>query len=977
MDDILHGLNKAQREVVTSEASVLQVLAPPGSGKTKTLTSRVAYLIAFKHLKPWNIVTCTFTKKAANEMKERIRSFIGEELSKQIKLGTFHSIAGQYLRKYGQHIGLAKDFGVADTSDSKAIIKRIIKKHDLTSEAPKASGRISANKCKGIESAQFAQTAKNVDQQEFAVIFSEYEAELKASNLLDYDDLLLRCCFLMRTHPQCVSNVEAVLIDEFQDTNTVQYDLMSLFAQQRNMITIVGDPDQSIYGFRHAEIKNLKLMKDQWRDTLTINLEENYRSSGAILHAAQTVIEQDESRPPKKLQATHNYGLRPVLRKLPSAAAEAAWLVAEIKRMCALSGGVLQHSDFAILLRSAALSRVIEAALGRDGMPYRMVGGLKFFERVEVKLVVDYLRVINQPNHGEAVERIINLPPRRIGDATVKSLREEASKRDMSFWDLICGIAQGKTRSTTKLNAPAEKGLASFVNVILSGRRKLEVAEDEQISLVGLINLVAKKIDLQTYLKNKYENEYEAKWSNVEELMAQAADASDPERLKALMEEDTLPAVDDLDQRSTGNEDALSIFLANIALTATAETKTEEGTEPVPQVTISTIHSAKGLEWPVVFLPACYEGSIPHSRSDDNDEERRLLYVGMTRAQAMLYLSCPIKDTQKQETTMSSFLTQPGVQLYFEEHGPSMSLATAKGLATTLRREQPNLSGFNEGKQGLDRDEDNYWPLNGEEAPEERAKWDYGKAANPVAAFGASRPASWVPASAVTTQQQQGFSTASAMMSAGLGTVKDDFNAAYDDLLEKDRLKAIDKKRLEATKNSDTDVPKGRKRQIEGQGSISTFFAKRRPPSMKAESSGEHFTMPLATHTSRSDPLRDISNLDRRQLSDPLPSKPALAGLHKPRIAPLRRAPSSHAALPNKGYMFLSSSPQKPEDEENDPEPISEEPDPEDEVAQPQFKPASTFHTTSLQTLQQQPAARGRRYGVKPSINGWANRARK
>ena len=264
-------------------------------------------------------------------MKERITSFVGSDLSRQLKLGTFHSVALRYLKTYGQHIGLPKDFGIADANDCKAILNRLIKQHGMGVTVGQAVGRISQRKAKG--DSIDGKTKKSVEQQEFDLLFAEYEASLLASNLLDYDDILLRCSTLLRSHPQCVSNVQAVLIDEFQDTNNIQYDLMSLFAQHQNVITIVGDPDQSIYGFRNAEIKNLARMRTQWPDTLTINLEENYRSSGAILSAAQNIIEQDESRPPKKLQATHSIGLRPVLRKLPSAKAEAQWLVSEIKRM--------------------------------------------------------------------------------------------------------------------------------------------------------------------------------------------------------------------------------------------------------------------------------------------------------------------------------------------------------------------------------------------------------------------------------------------------------------------------------------------------------------------------------------------------------------------------------------------------------------------------------------------------------------------
>ena len=970
MDDVLQELNSAQRAAVTSSSPVLQVLAPPGSGKTKTLTARVAYLIAHDQLKPWNIITCTFTRKAANEMKERIRNFVGEELAKQIKLGTFHAIAVQYLRQYGQHIGLEKDFGIADSSDSKAILKRIIKKHNFGLEPSPALGRISAQKCKGIDSEHLAKKTKNVEQQDFAKVFAEYEAELQASNLLDYDDLLLKCCFLMRTHPQCVSNVQAVLIDEFQDTNNIQYDLMSLFAQKRNAITIVGDPDQSIYGFRNAEIKNLARMKQQWQDTLTINLAENYRSSGAILYAAQKIIEQDESRPPKKLQATHSLGQRPVLRKLSTAAAEAAWLVSEIKRMRALTGHMLQASDFAILLRSAALSRVIEAALGKEGVPYRMVGGVKFFERAEVRLILDYLRVINQPNHSEAVERTINVPPRRVGDATVKSLHEEARSENVSLWSLVCDAAQGRTRLTTKLSASAERGLASFVNVILSGRRRLASSGVEQVSVVDLIDLVIKKIDLQGYLKHKYENESEARWSNVEELIAQAADVSDPARVKAMMEEGALPAVNGLDQRASTEGDALMLFLANVALSTSAEEKAAEESEPIQQVTISTIHSAKGLEWPVVFIPACYQGSIPHSRSDDNDEERRLLYVGMTRAQAMLYLSCPIKNTQREDTTMSSFLTQSGVSNFFEEHGPSMSLASAAELATTLRREVPSATAFEEGKQSHERHEDNYWPVNGEECLEELTKWDYGKADNMPPVFGTTRSAAWA-SSTTMIQQHQGVST-SMPVNAGFVSVK----AKYEEQLEQDRLRAIDK-RSKAREKTSAEAPKGRKRQIEGQRTISGFFPKRQQTSSVKEITPGNVHASFRSAGGLSKPLRDISNVNPPQEEDPLPSKPMLAPSHKLRSAPLRQPAPTQATASDKGYVFLSSSPPPPENDENQPSnTVTTDQQTKATEKFQQFKPASSFHATSMQTLQQAPA-RAKRYGVRPSFNGWGNRAKK
>ncbi|KAF2771021.1 UvrD-helicase-domain-containing protein, partial [Teratosphaeria nubilosa] len=727
---ILAGLNRNQRDAVTAPDKVLQVLAPPGSGKTKTLTARVAYLISEQHLKPWNIIVCTFTNKAADEMKDRIRGFIGDEVAKQLKLGTFHSIALRYLRSYGQHIGLEKDFGIADSNDIKAIVNRIIKQKDLTIDGGVARGRISSLKAQGIGSEHHRRTAskQKEHEQEFALVYSEYEATLQASKLLDFDDILLRCCDLLRAQPGCVSNVEALLIDEFQDTNHIQYELMGLFSGQRNHITIVGDPDQSIYGWRSAEIKNLTKMKKQWSDTRTINLEENYRSSGAILYAAQHIIEQDQSRPPKKLQATHSPGLRPVLRKVPSPAAEARWLVSEVKRIRALTGGLLEYSDFAVLLRSAYLSRPIETALGEEGVPYRMIGGTKFYDRAEVKLVLDYLRVLQQPDNSEAVSRIINAPARRIGDKTVESLQAEARTKSVSLWAHVSSIAQGECKSATKLNEPSRKGLEAFANIILSVRKRMVNADGRRLALPDLVNLLFKKLSFQEYLKKKYSEDHEARWANVEELLAQASEAPAPEALQSMIEEDELPAIDGLDQREQSpGEDALSVFLANIALTSSAEDKAEQSKEKIQQITLSTIHGAKGLEWPVVFIPGCYEGSIPSTRSENTDEERRLLYVAMTRAQAVLYLSCPLKNSRREEAILSNFLAKSGVSIYFEEHGPSLSVQTVSGLAVTLRRDSPALTIIEQAKSALEHDEDNYWPVNGEEPAEESARWDHGR----------------------------------------------------------------------------------------------------------------------------------------------------------------------------------------------------------------------------------------------------------
>lgn len=663
MDTILNGLNTAQYAAVTSPAAVLQILAPPGSGKTKTLTCRVAYLMSKYGYQPWNILCLTFTIKSSREMRERIAKLVGGGMESKLILGTFHSVCWRYLVSYGHLIGLQKGFGVADTTDSSGIIKRIVKRGSLNIDPRKAQARISSCKSRGIRLCDMQQqgsTARNIDQQEFLILFEGYQDQLNISNLLDYDDILLRCADLLREHPECVANVEAVLIDEFQDTNIVQFDLMILFSTRHRRVTTVGDPDQSIYGWRSAEIKNLGRMQTQYPDTLLINLEDNYRSSGAILLAANEIIEQDITRPPRPLLPTHCLGTVPVLRQLPTAEIEAKWIVLEITRIAGMTGGLLGHADFAILLRSASLSRHIEAAMGKAGIPYRIIGGQKFFDRIEIKILLDYLRVISQPDNNDALSRIINVPARNIGVTTVKALLEEAEMKKISLWVLIRNFAQGHTTPRSKISKQGERALSVFLNLILSARTRLVDAKNPS-SPEELLQLIIKKLDFGKFLERYYEKDHEGRWSNVQELLIQAAEfcqsSHDCQEAEDL---DALPQIEGLEQEKFKSaEEALSRFLANVAL-ATELQKVDSSSEgellPAAQVIISTIHAAKGLEWPAVFIPSVYDGSIPHSRAEDTDEERRLLYVAMTRAQALLYLSWPVKNSQK--GTVSGSITR-------------------------------------------------------------------------------------------------------------------------------------------------------------------------------------------------------------------------------------------------------------------------------------------------------------------------------
>ncbi|KAF2752094.1 ATP-dependent DNA helicase pcrA, partial [Sporormia fimetaria CBS 119925] len=708
MDAILAGLNEAQRAAVTSQANVIQVLAPPGSGKTKTLTARVAYLIS-QGLRPWNIVVCTFTIKAAREMKERISGMVGDGIEQKLILGTFHSVARRFLVRYGQEIGIEKSFGVADTTDSLAIIKRIIKRHDYNVEPKKARSTISALKSKGTSADEYAALQKKALEHEMMCVYSEYEETLKASKLLDYDDLLLRCVDLLRRNLACASSIEAVLIDEYQDTNNVQYELMKLLAQKLKRITIVGDPDQSIYSFRSAEIKNLYRMRDEYPESLVINLENNYRSSGCILSAAKAVIEQDDSRPSKPLQATHCVGEQPTLRHLADARKEAEWIVEEIQRSRTLSAGLLNFGDYAILLRSSPLSLSIERELGYKGIPYRMVGGRRFFDRAEIRLVLDYLRVINQPNHNDAILRVINEPSRQVGEATVKALVEQAEAEKVPLWSVLLSLARGCGRSATKVSKQAQGGIDKFVGIILSSQRKL--TKDDECNLYDLMTHLLQKVSMHAYLKKQYPEGWEERWANVEELIGQATQLAASIANGEAVYDDMLPEVDGLEQRPDTAADILSKFLSNVALAS--EIEGPEGEDP-NQVTISTIHAAKGLEWPIVFIPGVYDGSIPHSRADDHDEERRLLYVGMTRAQSLLYLSCPAKLSGQDESTLSAFISKPSIQRFFSLRGPSFGCTAISDLARILSRPCPSLSEVEAARSLLERIEDDKFPLHRE-----------------------------------------------------------------------------------------------------------------------------------------------------------------------------------------------------------------------------------------------------------------------
>lgn len=688
---ILDTLNEAQCRAVCSEAATVAIMAGPGSGKTHTLTSRVVWLVDALGFLPQNVIVATFTVKAAREMRERITKALGVDRANRMVLGTFHSIARRYLAAYGTHVGLDHKFGIADDGDSRAIIARVCKRLQLGLDPVRARAWISKRKAKGTKWTPAPLKRKHSGEaaegmKSFELCYQEYQDQLHQSNLLDYDDLLVRCVELLQKHPACVSNVEAVLIDEYQDTNGVQYDLMRLLAQKQNRITIVGDPDQSIYGWRSAEIGNLRQLFTDFPGTDQIPLEENYRSSQAILDAALSVIQQDSTRYEKVLKPVHDRGTRPTLRRLKTSADEARWIVGEIRRLQMMSGHMLGHEDVAILLRSAALSRQIESALGKAGIPYRMVGGFKFYDRAEIKILLDYLRVIHQPESTDALARILNVPKRGIGDTTIKALVEEAETSSQSLWTLLVKHCRGAREARTKIKKTVEQKISGeLIRLVLDVQKKIKQPPNgSSYDLNNILDEILTRLNFERFLADTYHEDHEQRWANIQEFRALANDF-----IKDLNAgpDDQLPEVAGLEQ--VREDDVLAKFLANVSLASDAQKK-GQNQESKPMVTLSTIHAAKGLEWPVVFVPAAYVGSIPHVRSEDTNEERRLLYVAMTRAKVLMYLSCPCYNTSyggHAEVELSNFI-EP-VAKSFSKVGPGLESHRLETIGRILGREVP------------------------------------------------------------------------------------------------------------------------------------------------------------------------------------------------------------------------------------------------------------------------------------------------
>lgn len=737
----LQCLNPAQVRAVRHPHDIpLQILAGPGSGKTKVLTSRIAYLILHEHVQPSSICAVTFTNKAAREMKERLTKVIGKAKVDEVKMGTFHALCALFLRRYPTRVGIKSNFTVCDADESKKILKKLLgsykdylEERNITLDVRSVTSIISKAKSRGeswralavrststIELA--SQTGHDLNRI-IAELYEAYEKYLRENNSLDFDDLLVYGVELFSRNKEVIAWCTHVLVDEFQDTNTLQYELMRHIASVSRCVTIVGDPDQSIYGWRSAEVANLAKMRIDFPSTVQILLEENYRSTASILRACMSIVAQDHSRIQKTLHTSHPDGCCPVLQCFPSEQDEAACIAREIKRLSASSGGMLGWEDFVILLRMNSLSRSLESALRKEGIPCRVLKGQKFFERLEIKDLLAYLQVVDNPDFVPAFERVINVPPRGIGDKTLGEILRTAQGRRLSPVALVEHIYDSKIPD---IKPSIKRKVGSFVRTV----RELRLAAQKGRMPADIIRKLISLTEYEDHLK-KTQPDSDARWENVMELMSFASEVqtdlvpyaledlssgSGPETDKdwddmpneteaAQFNADGLIELKHSAAEGPGNREALSesnplrLFLQASQLSGDSGDGGEGGEKE--KVTISTCHSAKGLEWPVVFIPAVEEGTFPFALSEDLNEERRLLYVACTRAQNLLYLSHCNKRLvagRQIDRKLSAFVASVIEEApdTFTDEPPELSYPDLAQMAAVLGREAPNKAAVRE-----------------------------------------------------------------------------------------------------------------------------------------------------------------------------------------------------------------------------------------------------------------------------------------
>ncbi len=624
MQEILEGLNEKQYEAVIHTKGPCLVIAGAGSGKTKVLTHKIAYLIGEQNVKPWDIIAITFTNKAANEMKERITNLVGD-IAKDIWMGTFHSICVRILRKFIDRIGFDTSFVIFDTSDQRALIKTCIR--DLKLDDKQFTDRsvlaeISNAKNEMLEPETYIVRATgDFRKEKIAQVYELYQKRLKENNAIDFDDIINNTIKILLENPDILeyyaNKFQYVLVDEYQDTNKSQFTLITLFASKNGNITVVGDNDQGIYSFRGADIGNILNFEKDFPGTKIIKLEQNYRCTQNILKAANSVIKNNEVKYKKELWTNNGEGSLPHIYLADNEYDEGAYLVTQIEHLKREEN--YQYSDFAILYRMNTQSRAIEDILRRENIPYKIIGGLKFYERKEIKDLIAYLRLIQNNNDNLSLKRIINEPKRGIGKTSLDKIEQLAILNETSMYEII------KKADEYGLN-----------RVFLNSREFINIIEDlkskkENLTISELIKQTLKKSGYTKSLEEEKTIEAENRIANLEEFLTVA-----------------------IEFEKEFAENSLNEFLEGITLSSDLDNMEEEE----EKVTLMTLHSAKGLEFPAVFLVGMEEGIFPGHQAmmepKELEEERRLCYVGITRARENLFLTC-----SKQRTIFGSTSYNP------------------------------------------------------------------------------------------------------------------------------------------------------------------------------------------------------------------------------------------------------------------------------------------------------------------------------
>jgi DNA helicase II / ATP-dependent DNA helicase PcrA len=611
--DILADLNPAQKEAVESIEGPVLILAGPGSGKTRVITQRVAYLINICHISPYRIMAVTFTNKAAREMIERLQGLVSGSIN-SLTMGTFHSICARILRQDGKALGIEPGFVIYDEDDQADIMKRVLQELNLDPKkfVPKAIlSAISASKSNMLYPKDCAQKSRSYFEEVVGRVYERYQSLLETSRALDFDDLLMRSVTLFRNHPDILKKYQDryvhVMVDEFQDTNIAQYELVKQIAGKYQNICVVGDPDQSIYSWRFADLRNILNFEKDYPNARVIYLEQNYRSTGRILETASHVIQTNQHRKPKQLWTKNQDGDLTNVVETYTEQEEAQYIVKEIERL--VETGEAKLGDCAVMYRTNAQSRVIEEAFVRYGTPYKLVAGTRFYERREIKDIIAYLRLFSNPYDSVSLARIINIPVRGIGQHSLDELAKFANSQGISQYDVLQRIAnQQISPADLPFNSRTVKALSVFATLL-----KELIEQSKILQILDFFDLVISKSGYKDFVLN--DENGDERWDNVMELRTVAEK-----------------------YRDLAPEDGLRSFIEDIALISDVDNFKE--TED--KVTLITLHQAKGLEFGIVLIAGVEEGLLPHFRSLDDpfqmEEERRLCYVGITRAKRKIYL---------------------------------------------------------------------------------------------------------------------------------------------------------------------------------------------------------------------------------------------------------------------------------------------------------------------------------------------------